>query len=97
MPCLCGAENGSSVVEEGETIPLYIVEPIPYESKSSFHLSVVKDRCCMPFKSKVWFSIFDTPHTCRLCKEETVKYPNNSRSFKKQGNKHIDAKKFVQT
>jgi len=97
MSHLCAAQNGSSDVEERETIPLYIVEHIPHESKSSFHLSVVKDRCCVPFKSEVWFSVFDTPHTCRLCKEETVKYPYNSRSLKKLGNKHFDAKKFVQT
>jgi hypothetical protein len=53
MSHLCGAENGSFDVEEGETFPLYIVEHIPYESKSSFQLSVVKVRCCVPFKSKV--------------------------------------------
>jgi len=97
MSHLCSVANGSFDVEEGETILLYIVEHIPYESKSSFHLSIVKDRCCVPFKSEVWFSVFDTPNICRLCKEETVKYPNNSRSFKKQGNKHFNAKKFVQT
>jgi len=31
-------------------IQLHIVEQIPYESKSSFQLSVVRDRCCVPLE-----------------------------------------------
>lgn len=33
-------------------------------------------------RSKVWFSVLDTPHACGLCKEEVIKYQINQGASK---------------